>query len=146
MRLNWAMGITAIYLIFALVMIGLVLFSTTQRVELVSQNYYENEIKYQSHIETVKRTQELKEKPIWNIRKDKIEILFPASIDERTISGTYKFYRPSNSGADFTIPVKLIQHSQNVDIAKLIKGMWKLQISWRMNGIDYYDETVFFKE
>jgi len=146
MRFNWAMGISVMYVGFALAMVGLVLFSTTQRVDLVAPNYYENEIKYENHIATVKRTQALSEKPTWRISMDRIEFLFPVSWNDSDISGSFKFYRPSNSGADFNVTIKPLQHSQQLSIDKLARGMWKLQITWKVKEIEFYDETVFFKE
>ena len=48
--MNWGWRITIVYSLFALTMIGAVIYSTTLDVNLVEEDYYEKEVNYQQVI------------------------------------------------------------------------------------------------
>ena len=55
----WAVGITLLYSTFVVIMISFLIFTRFQKVNLVSEDYYEKGLQYQQQIEALRRTQAL---------------------------------------------------------------------------------------
>ncbi|NUM81480.1 FixH family protein [bacterium] len=143
MKLNWGIGIAILYSGFALSMIGFLIFSRFQTVELVAPNYYENEIRYQQHIDMVKRTKALPEPIRWELKNKSVLLQFPESMKNQSIGGTVTFYRPSNSNGDYVVPIKVdAAAAQSIPIERLFKGLWKMQIRWAADSLTYYHEDI----
>ncbi|MBL0053192.1 MAG: FixH family protein [Bacteroidetes bacterium] len=51
MKLNWGFGIAMVYIIFAGSMIAFVVVASRQNYDLVSENYYDDAVKYQQTID-----------------------------------------------------------------------------------------------
>jgi hypothetical protein len=49
-KFNWGHGITLFLIIFLLLNVVVVIYTLSQDVELVTDNYYENELKYEDHL------------------------------------------------------------------------------------------------
>jgi nitrogen fixation protein FixH len=115
----------------------------TKSTELVSSNYYEKEIKYQDQIDKIKRTSELSEQVTIENTGSFILIRFPKTYNLKDINGSILFYRPSDEGKDFKIILEPDTNGeQKIVTNKFVKGIWKVQINWKMNAIEYYNESV----
>jgi hypothetical protein len=139
MKLNWGKGIFLSFIVFALIMAYIVIFPFNQKVELVTDNYYEKEIKYQEQIDKQERTALLSESlSVTNDLKE-LKITFPPSY--QNVTGEILFYRPADAKKDFSLPISADSSgSQLIDISPLIPGYWKIKILWSMNGTHYYYE------
>ena len=58
---NWGKGIAVVYILFVIGTLSFVTFAFTQKVELVSNDYYAQEIDYQNRIEQTERANALEE-------------------------------------------------------------------------------------
>jgi hypothetical protein len=56
MKFNWGTGIVLSFIIFAASILMIVLFPFNQKADLVSDNYYEREIKFQEQIDKMSLT------------------------------------------------------------------------------------------
>jgi hypothetical protein len=66
---------------------------------------------------------------------------FAAEAASAGVSGSIMFYNPADKHKDVTIPLALDPlHAQRIPTGKLPKGMWKIQISWKSGGSDYFFE------
>jgi len=136
---NWGTGITLVYASFAIFMLTLAFKASSQDFNLVTNNYYEQEVNYQQHIDRVSRSKGLIQKVAITQTDDKVQVQFPYNMTG--VSGTILFYRPSDSGKDKEVAVKPGDDNlQTIAVGKLAKGNWKAQINWSAGGIDYYDE------
>jgi len=143
----WAIGI--IYGLFVIILIGYVIFSNLNHVDLVYEDYYARDLRYQKQIDRVERTKKLTAGLTWEYTAQKkiISLQFPREIDTQQITGQIVFFRPSDARLDKTIPVNpTISNSQLVNISNLAPGMWRLKIFWRIGDRDYYDEGMFIVE
>lgn len=50
MKLNWGFGIAAVYTVFALGIIGMVILASRQKNDLVTESYYEQAVHFQDKI------------------------------------------------------------------------------------------------
>ena len=120
----------------------MVIFAMTKNTDLVSDNYYEKEIKYQEQIDKEKRTRELSEQVKIEYAGSYISVKFPQTYNIKDIKGSILFYRPSEASRDFRLNIEPDEKGeQKIVTNKFSKGIWKVQISWKMNGSDYYNES-----
>ena len=140
---HWPLGIAIIYVLFVLIMIAMIIFSRCEQISLVTEDYYEQEIKYQQQIDRIERAKSLSNPVHWVYDQDKnlIKIQFPNKPDPELINGNILFFRPSDAQQDKQIALKLSSNgSQIVSTKHLAPGYWKLKIFWQSDQTDYYDE------
>ena len=105
MKLSWGKGIFAAYAIFMVIVLGTVAFTTTVDVDLVADDYYEQELKYQDEIDKKNRTNNLTEQIEIILEKENLKLTYPKLI-AGNISGKINFYRPSDQKLDFAVDIK----------------------------------------
>jgi hypothetical protein len=143
MKISWGIGISAVYILFVIVMVGTVIFSTTQETHLVADDYYEKEIAYQNQIEKIERTKLLSEQLKIYIKEELIFFEFPEEFESKTIHGSLIFYRPSDRSEDFILPIELnSENEQFISTSRFQKGMWRLQVEWGSGDNNYYNEQI----
>lgn len=147
MKISWGTGIVIAIVIFMAITVATVIFMMNQDVDLVSEDYYEKGIKYQQQIDKESRSQNLKENVKMDWTGNMFEISFPEEYDNQSITGEILFYRPSDSKKDFKLPLSLTNRNQVIPVSELQKGLWRVQLNWRLNNKDnYYSETSFILE
>lgn len=142
--MNWGYRIAIGFTAFCLITIGVTIFLMMQKVDVVTDNYYEKELKYQEQLDKVARTRALKDAmEIANTGKELI-IKFPNMPDKSQKNNFISLYRPSDNTKDVKIPVMTdTSRTQIVSIDNLAKGYWKLQVNWSSGGNEFYYESVF---
>lgn len=137
---NWGWGILLSIVLFMAIIAVIVVWMMNREVDLVTDKYYDKEIKYQQQIDKEKRTAELNKKITVNYSSDYVNVIFPK--DEKPTGNLY-FYRPANLHKDFKVPINPDKNFKQVlDVSKLDRGLWKLKINWSVNNIDYYTEKI----
>ncbi|MBU2492054.1 MAG: FixH family protein [Bacteroidetes bacterium] len=142
MKFSWGKGIFAVYVLFMIVVLGTVAFTTTVDIDLVADDYYEQELIYQNEINKMNRTKELSEKVEIILEENNLRIVYPESIASG-ISGDLKFYRPSDQKLDFALNIKTDSaFTQIIPKDKLKAGLWKIKVDWKYSGIEYLNEKI----
>jgi hypothetical protein len=114
-----------------------------QDVSLVTDDYYQQELKYQDQIDKIERTNALSEKPAIDFDGLGVNISFPKLLIEKNVVGKIHFYRPSDPGLDFALPISLNSEGiQLISTKQLAAGYWRLKLNWMMNGKEYYNEKA----
>lgn len=142
--MNWGYRIAIGFTTFCLITIGVTVYLMMQKVDIVTDNYYEKELKYQEQLDKVARTRALKETmEITNTGKELI-IKFPNVPDKNQNKDFISLYRPSDNTKDVKIPVLTdSSRTQIVSVERIARGYWKVQINWTSGGSEYYYENVF---
>jgi hypothetical protein len=144
-NINWAWGIAVVYSFFVLILVGFVIFSTLNQVDLVSDDYYAQEIKYQQQIDRINRARTLDHTVTWRLENNeqKIYLTFPALKKDRIISGKIILFRPSDATKDRVYPLHPNRNGvQVIDVRSLSKGFWRLKIFWNINKLEFYEEGI----
>jgi len=142
----WPLGIILTLVVFFAGTVGLIVMACSQRVDLVSPDYYERELKFQGQIDRVERTHRAPSQAsvAYDAAGQCITVSLPADQAGREINGRIELYRPSAAGLDRA--VKLAPDSkgvQRLDAAGLAPGLWKVRVSWTVEQQDYFlDEKV----
>jgi nitrogen fixation protein FixH len=136
----WPLGILLAFALFILGTAGLIVLASSQRSDLVSANYYEEEIKYQSRIDSLERAQHLGSRAAitYSAGARCLVVTLPAEHAGRPVSGEVQLYRPSAAGLDRQFRLEPDAHgTQSFDAADLPKGLWKIRVTWRIEGQEY---------
>ncbi|MCS6818614.1 MAG: FixH family protein [Chitinophagales bacterium] len=141
-RIHWGWGIAIAYSAFALSILFMVFLSTRHKTELVTPNYYEEELKYQERINRIENTRKLKEPLKWEIEGKQVKLIFPKELSGRP-SAKILFYKPNNSALDFTISCTADDNGLCfMDAGRLTSGIYHMQIEWQSGQTEYYNEAV----
>jgi len=139
--MNWGSKLVVLYTSFVVLILTLVYFSVNEDFSLVAEDYYAQEINFQSKIDKTQNSNRLKQKiTISKEDNNQLNIAFPNNI--AMISGEILLYRPSDAKQDKSIAISLIDTTkkQILDITNLSKGLWKIKIDWLGDNIHYFDE------
>lgn len=133
---HWGWRISIIYISFALSTLGFMFFSLTQKVDLVSDTYYKEELNYEKTIAAKKNSSSLSNEVQFNVQQSAISIVFPFP----QVDGIIKMYRPSSSSSDKEFPFKTDAYSYVLPIADIPSGLWIIKVTWKHNNTMFYNE------
>jgi nitrogen fixation protein FixH len=135
----WPYGIIATFVVFISGTLGLIVLASTQKVDLVSKNYYEQEIKYQTRMDDLDRTKQLGATATYNTADKRITISLPAEHAGKMIAGQIQLYRPSAARLDQRLKLEPDARGiQTLDASVLQSGLWKIRVAWNVAGQDYF--------
>ena len=143
--MNWGWKIVILYSLFVIMTLTMVFFFMRQRVDLVADDYYKQEIEYQDQIDKITNARSLKEPIGFQYSKENrtIQLDFPKSHVSNGINGIVSLYRPSDSDEDRQFKIKPDEKGiQIIAVGSLKKGLWRAKIAWKSGGIEFYDEKV----
>jgi len=142
---NWGTGIAVFIASFILINVAVIIFAFGEKVDLVTLNYYEKELKYQDEIDARQKTLQLTENVNVEYQSQIISLQFPQKFHGKEIYGDISLYRPSDSSKDVNIILQPDSTGKQVVSAKqLVKGLWKVQIRWSFENVSYSDEKSIF--
>ena len=143
--MNWGAKIILSFVCFFGVIFTLAYISMNQDLNLVADNYYEQELAYEDQIERIKNTQGLAERPdiVGDKKEQKARLVFPENLKEKVAEGKIHFFRPSNAALDKEFTIALDQDgNQSFDISSFPAGLWKAKVSWEWKNREYYEEVT----
>jgi hypothetical protein len=139
MKISWGTGIWAVYGLFVLMMLAMVGMSIIQKIDLVSDDYYEQELRYQGRINKIAHAKQLANPLKWEVAENGIKIQYPSDI--KGVSGTINFYCPSDNRKDFKVKIQPDPSGiQLIPMQKIPAGRYQIQIDWQANGVEYWNE------
>lgn len=144
MKLNWGKGIViAIILFVSFIMFFVIKMTTSVEYDhdLVTEKYYEKELKYQEKIDASQNAKDLGEKIVFERTADGLIITFPKQLQGKNLEGKVFLYRPSDKQLDFEVPLSKVQNYLLVPDNRLLDGRWNISIELKHEKKDY-----FFKE
>ncbi|MCD9853970.1 FixH family protein [Epilithonimonas sp. JDS] len=147
-NLNWGHGLMIALGCFILFILFLIFIFPMgkQNAEMISNNYYEEELKYQDVIDAKNNAAKLEKTPTYKITSEGLLITFPETIkvDENTVN--FVLFRTEDSNLDVKKEVTL-QHNLFLIPAKVIsKGSYTLKLKWTENKKPYQvDYDILWK-
>ena len=136
---NWGHGIIVTFLLFGAFMAYFYVNMSKESIELVGKNYYADGQAFQQKINEREQTASLSSKAILEFSADfqQAKIEFPNSVFKAILV----FYRPSNASQDKTLSVLADTAGlAMIKTAFLVKGPWKVSLSWEKDGKSYIEE------
>lgn len=137
----WPLGILAAFMLFFCGLTTAIVIAATHGEKLVSENYYEHEIKFQDQITGADRAQKSGAKMEFDVSTGLLVIQVPTIQLAKTIFGTVELYRPSEPKLDreFLLEPRA-DGTQTLDLSKLTGGLWVVRAKWIAGGENYFLE------
>lgn len=141
--MNFGKWIVVSFILFAIFIGTLVTVCIREDVNLVSKDYYKEELAYQNQIDRLNNTEKLQQKPVVKIMgNNMLHVDFMQN--EEIQNGELKLFCPSNPKMDKNFKLNTSKKgSQIIELSGLQKGMYKAQLSWTMGAKKFYlEETI----
>lgn len=142
--MNWGWSIVVAFSIFGL-FIGWLVFRTFQEtIELVSEDYYQQELGYQQQIDKVANNQALPVPLTFSQQAQQLVVQFPAE-PAAEVQGEIHLFRPSDARRDQIMTIALNpQRQQIIATDGLVNGHYKVKVDWTSGDAAYYTEEAIF--
>lgn len=137
----WPLAIVGAFALFILGIITLIVAASTQPADLVSADYYEQEVRYQDQIERLRRTEPFNHeiRAEMDAAADSLAISLPAAHAARNPTGWIRFYRPDAARLDQEFVLDPDTHGrQQLSIKGLAAGLWKVRLEWTVDREEFY--------
>lgn len=123
----WGYGIAITYVAFMAMILTIVFKSTSEKMELVSDDYYKEGVDYQKVIDSRRHTAALTVKP--KFYQSRMEFVIPAELKAEFQNAQIKIFRPSEASLDQTITATPDENG-TVKLPELKKGAWQIYLIW----------------
>jgi len=144
MKFNWGTGVVLAFIGFiSFIMYFVISMNTNSKYDhdLVTEDYYAQELEYQNEINKENNAKNLKENIRWKKTNEGILITFPETLEAKDITGNVFLYRPSNKQLDFETLISLSDHNLLIPDKRLLDGRWNIKIDWK-----YKEATYLYKK
>ena len=141
--MNWGWKIAIVLGIYMTGIISVVWYAMSVDVNLVAEDYYQQELAYEEQILRMENTEELEKKPTFDFSADKkfVVLTFPQGLIPD--NGKITLYRPSDFTQDRKFKLDLDEANQQGFVTvSMMPGLWKAKLQWQQEGISYFQEFV----
>ena len=142
----WPVCIIAFFTLAITGCVAFVIFCSLHPTELVAEDYYEQEIRYQSQLDRMEmvRASGSLASIQYNQSQKLITISIPGSDDKAQPTGKVVLYRPSSASLDRSVNLDVDEKgNQQIDARNLQPGLWKVKVTWSAGGKDFFlDQKV----
>lgn len=141
--MNWGTKIIIAFICFIGVISTMVYISVNQKIGLVAENYYEQELAYEDQIQRIKNNNALSQQIEFKLNRQtyKASFIYPEEIKNIFNKGTIQFFRASNAKLDQEFKMVIGANGQQViDINGFRTGLWTIKIRWESEEKEYYKE------
>ncbi|RYD58301.1 MAG: hypothetical protein EOP56_05095 [Sphingobacteriales bacterium] len=142
MKIGWGTRIAFLYGGFVVLIATLVIGSMRQNYDLVSKDYYQQELEYQKTIDAGKNQAALSSPVYVQANESNVVLKFPTEFTGKSLSGKVYFYSPVNATLDKSFDIAVSANSMYVSRNELSKASYKIKINWQADGKDYYQESA----
>lgn len=129
---------------FVVMMLTLVFGASSQKFHLVTEDYYAEELDYQTKIYATQNAKAM-ELPLLietEMANKEIFLTFPAT--QADVVGEVNFYKPDNANEDKTVVLKPNSGKQTLSLAGMRHGRWMMKVQWESGGKMFYQEEGIF--
>ena len=139
MKINWGTGITIAIILFMGYILLMVFKATSTTQHLQAEDYYSQEIEYQTKIDALRLGDEFSESIRFSQNAEGIELLMPE--DFKTDNSKIEIYllRPNDSALDLNYSLSI--NEPFIEREKLLTGTYKVTTSWVKDTIEYALES-----
>ena len=141
MTLNWGHKLMLVFLVFVGMMSYLVYRCIKTNYDLVSKDYYKEELSYQQVIDGASRANQLGNKIAITQSGNEIVLQLPNEIQHTPVTGTALFYYAADAKRDRQIALNPNGEGvQSISSSQFVPGSYTVKIRWESRGQQYYSE------
>ena len=125
--------------------IGFLIFkASNQEFDLVTKDYYEQELKYQQVIDQSANASRLS-MPLYIEKKEaELKISFPDEMKNKKKLVDFYLYYAADAKRDFRRSFELNENELAQALPVGMKGMYELKLTWETEGVKYYHEQKIY--
>lgn len=145
-KFNWGTGIAVFYITFVIAMLTFVFWTTGNNRDLVTDDYYAEELVYQKTIDNKARANELVGEVSISSRIGRIDLKLPEGMNNKFIKGELFLYRQDDKRKDTKFQFEGSRLDFSFNSEKIVTGRWKAKLSWAAEGKEYYfEDNIWIK-
>jgi hypothetical protein len=144
MKITWGHKIFIAYTTFAAGILFLAYKANQQSFDLVTDNYYAEELKYQDVIDQKGNVSLLSEPLKISQTVNSLSIQLPKEFAGKNVEGQIYLYRPSDATKDVRKNFATEDGFYRMNLNSDLSGAYELKLSWQANGKKYYEEQRLF--
>jgi hypothetical protein len=144
MRISWGYRIVIFYLSFVIGMLFLVFKANSESFDLVTENYYEAELKYQDVIDQKSNVSALSSPPKITHTVNSVSVQLPGEFVNQAVEGEVYLYRASDASKDTRKNFTTQDGFYKMEIGKDLSGSYDLKLSWKVGGKQFFQEKKIF--
>lgn len=141
MTINWGWKIAAGYTGFATLIICLVIASSHQKIDLVSPDYYKDEIAYQNVLDASRNQANLAGTLSIHANSKEVVIEFPTEFNKKIVTGNVIFYSAANKDWDKNVSINTGDNKIVIPRSDLRPTIYQIKISYTVDGKNFYYQT-----
>lgn len=139
MQISWGTKIAALYIGFVVMIIGLVAATFRQPSQLVTKDYYQQEVGFDKKMAAQKAANSLSTPLRIETTEDEIRLQFPAEFESQNVTGQVYFYSIADASRDCRFPIEGLDHgSWQHSSSNLPQGNYEVQVQWTAAGTTYF--------
>ncbi len=138
--MNWGKGLALAMIAFAGMMAYFLVRAAQNPEPLITEHYYEQELKFQQRIEDESRTLALAEKVRMNATRGRITVTFPEEVKGRVLRGDLSLLRADVDGEDRSVVINSATDGRFEEAVNLRPGRYIAQLEWLADSVRYYSE------
>ena len=146
--MNWGTGVVIAmvsFMIFILTFVYRSVVMDEYQHELVSEDYYKDELHYQEEIDKLNNAAALEVNLTVSRTSEGLLLRFPGNLEPGKISGSIRVQRPSKKALDIELPVQLSGYEQLIPDEKLVSGKYLISVDWKHGESEYlFKEELFY--
>lgn len=139
-KLHWGWAVVialASFMLFISIIVFQLLFKKEYDHELVSKNYYKDELLYQLEVDKLENAKKLPQDLSLIVQDGRLTLVFPEGMNYNTIQGTVYFQYVIEEQHDFELVLSPSSALFLIDSKQLIKGLWYVTVDWNYQGVSY---------
>lgn len=137
---NWGNKLILVFILFAVMMSVLVYKSINTHYDLVSKDYYKDELRYQDKIDGMDNAAKVSDVVVTQDAENVI-VNFPKELNKSKTKGEAWFYCATDDMKDKKIPLEIdTSGKQFFPKKELSKTNYILKLSWKIDTLNYFAE------
>ena len=142
--MSWGNKLLLVFISFAGLMSYMTYRCMQTPVDLVTKEYYRDELAYQQVIDGTKKANALSGKVTLHHQSGQIIVQFPQEMKDSPIKGAILFYCPADATRDRRLSLELdADGKQSIDAKAFHSGRYVVKIEWESHQTTYYSELNF---
>ncbi|PQJ11812.1 hypothetical protein CJD36_008435 [Flavipsychrobacter stenotrophus] len=141
MKIGWGWKIGGLYGVFVVLIVGLVVASSRQKIDLVSKDYYKDEIAYQGVLDASKNQANLAGELSVHANASEVIIDFPAEFSKADLKGDVNFYSAANQDWDKNFTITTSNNKLVIPRTGLMPTKYTVKVRYSANGQNFYYEA-----
>jgi hypothetical protein len=141
-KIGWGSRIILLYLSFMALIITLVVRSMHQDIDLVSRDYYNEELRFQDIIDASSNQAGLSKPVLMKLQDGTMQMQFPDEFNRDMARGKLHFYSQANAAWDRTFDLNIVKGHCTISVKELAPANYLAKLTWTAGGKSYYQETT----